>query len=88
MLDVDVLPLVARGDPLAHLVAAVTVARHVAAHPHFGARRRLQEEMRIETGDRLEAEQWNGETLCEGVQLSFRQIAVSPLNPAEFVEDW
>ena len=65
----------------------MAVARHVAAHAHFGARRRLQEEVRIETGDRLQPEERNREPLGERAQLFLRQVAVRPLDAAELVED-
>ena len=64
------------------------MARHVAAHAHFGARRRLQEEVRIEAGDRLQPEERHVEPLRERAQLSLGQVAVGPLDAAEFVEDW
>ena len=78
---------VARGQPFAQLVAAVAVARHVAAHAHFRARRRREKEVRIETGDRLQSEERHAEPLRERPQFRFRQVAVGPLDAAELVED-
>ena len=88
MTDVDVLPMVLRDQSFAQRVAAVTVTRHVAAHAHFRARRRLQKEMGIEARDGLQTEQRHAQALAERAQLALRQITVRPLNPAELVEDW
>jgi hypothetical protein len=43
--------------------------------------------MRIEAGDRLQPEERHLETFGEAAQLSFGQIAMSPLNGTELVED-
>ena len=66
----------------------MAVAHHVAAHADFGARRRLQEQMRAETGDRLEPEERNVEPRRQGAQLGFGKISVRPLNAAELVDNW
>jgi hypothetical protein len=44
--------------------------------------------VRIKTGDRLQSKERNLEALGQRTQLRLRKIAVSPLDAAEFVEDW
>jgi hypothetical protein len=63
------------------------VAGHVAAHPDFGAGRRLQKEMRVETRDGLEPEQREPETFRQPAELAFGQVTVSPLNRPELIEN-
>jgi hypothetical protein len=87
VLHVDILPLVSRAQLRAQVVAAVAMAGHVSAHADFGARRRFQEEMRIEAGNRLKPEERDFKAFGEIAQLYFGQVAMSPLNATELVED-
>ena len=87
MADVDILPMKTGLQMLTKIVPAMAVAHHVAADADFGARRRLQEKVRIETGDRLQPEERDVETFGEGTELALGQKAVRPLDAAELVED-
>jgi hypothetical protein len=64
------------------------MAGHIAAHAHLGTRRRPQEEVRIEAGDRLQLVERDGQALRQRPQFTFGEITMRPLNAAEFVEDW
>ncbi len=87
VLDVHVLALEASAERLAQRVASVTVARHVAAHPHLRPGRGLQKKMRVEARDRLEAIKRNVEAIGERAQLPFGQVPVCSLDCAKVIED-
>ena len=88
MRDIDVLTLKTPRERFAQLACPVPMARHVAADTHFDARRRPQEEMRIEARHRLQPVQGDIEAIRERTQLPFRKVAVSALDRPELVEDW
>ena len=67
--------------PCSSRVAAVQVAAHVAAHAHFGARRRLQIEMRVETRDALQLVE-------RKVETSRRAREVRPQADSGAVAEW
>jgi hypothetical protein len=63
------------------------MAAHIAAYADFGARGRLQMEMRVKARDALQLIQRKMKTRGQRTELVDRQVAVPVLNRSQLVKD-